>query len=117
MKTVRLYGALRREFGREYVLDVSGPREATIALASMVDGFEKFMRTAEERGMRFAVFVGRRNLREEELDLAGAGESVIRIVPVIQGSKSSGIFQTVLGAALVVAGYFTFGTTSAIGVA
>lgn len=24
MKTVRLYGALRREFGREYVLDVSG---------------------------------------------------------------------------------------------
>lgn len=63
----------------------------------MVDGFEKFMRTAEERGMRFAVFVGRRNLREEELDLAGAGESVIRIVPVIQGSKSSGIFQTVLG--------------------
>ncbi|HCF5300877.1 TPA: tail assembly protein [Pseudomonas aeruginosa] len=117
MKTVRLHGALRREFGREYVLDVSGPREATIALASMVDGFEKFMRTAEERGMRFAVFVGRRNLREEELDLAGAGESVIRIVPVIQGSKSSGIFQTVLGAALVVAGYFTFGTTSAIGVA
>uniref|UniRef100_A0AAU8GSJ7 Tail assembly protein n=1 Tax=Pseudomonas phage PACT201 TaxID=3230130 RepID=A0AAU8GSJ7_9VIRU len=47
-----------------------------------------------ERGMRFAVFVGRRNLREEELNLAGAGESVIRIVPVIQGSKSSGIFQT-----------------------
>lgn len=117
MRTVKLYGVLRRHFGREYVLDVHSAKDAILALCNMVPGFEKFLATAEERGLAFTVFSGRRNLAAEELDLQGGDSSEIRIAPIIQGSKQAGLFQLVLGAVLVVAGYFTFGTTSAAGLA
>ncbi|AAZ37479.1 prophage PSPPH03, putative tail assembly protein I [Pseudomonas savastanoi pv. phaseolicola 1448A] len=42
---------------------------------------------------------------------------VIRIVPLIQGSKQAGLFQVVLGVALVVAGAFTGGLSSGVGMA
>ncbi|WP_430317193.1 tail assembly protein [Pseudomonas sp. p1(2021b)] len=116
-RTVKLYGVLRKHFGREYLLDVHSPRDAIQALCMMVPGFEKFLATGEERGLVFTVFSGRRNLAPEELDLQGSEAEEIRIAPIIQGSKQGGLFQVVLGAVLVVAGYFTFGTTSAIGVA
>lgn len=115
-RTVKLYGVLRKHFGREYQLDVHSPREAVQALCVMVPGFEKFLATGEERGLVFTVFSGRRNLAPEELDLQGGDAEEIRIAPIIQGSKQGGLFQVVLGAVLVVAGYFTFGTTSAIGI-
>lgn len=116
-RTVKLYGVLRRHFGREYLLDVSSPRDAVQALCALVPGFEKFLATGEERGLVFAVFSGRRNLSLEELDLQGSDAEEIRIAPIIQGSKQGGMFQVVLGAVLVVAGLLSGGTTSAIGVA
>lgn len=116
-RTVKLYGVLRKLFGREYLLDVQSPRDAVQALCILVPGFEKFLATGEERGLVFTVFSGRRNLAPEELDLQGSDAEEIRIAPIIQGSKQGGLFQVVLGAVLVVAGYFTFGTTSAVGIA
>ncbi|MEQ6925636.1 MULTISPECIES: tail assembly protein [Pseudomonas] len=116
-RTVKLYGVLRKHFGREYLLDVQSPRDAVQALCILVPGFEKFLATGEERGLVFTVFSGRRNLAPEELDLQGSDAEEIRIAPIIQGSKQGGLFQVVLGAVLVVAGYFTFGTTSAVGIA
>ncbi|PNG28950.1 phage tail protein [Pseudomonas protegens] len=116
-RTVKLYGVLRKHFGREYLLDVQSPRDAVQALCVMVPGFERFLATGEERGLTFTVFSGRRNLALEELDLHGSDAEEIRIAPIIQGSKQGGMFQLVLGAVLVVAGYFTFGTTSAAGLA
>lgn len=117
MRTVKLYGILRKYFGREYLLDVNSPRDAVQALCKLVPGFEKFLATGEERGLVFTVFSGRRNLAPDELDLQGSDAEAIRIAPIIQGSKQGGMFQVILGAVLVVAGYFTFGTTSAIGIA
>ncbi|WMN19277.1 tail assembly protein [Pseudomonas piscis] len=116
-RTVKLYGVLRRHFGREYLLDVNSPRDAVQALCALVPGLEKFLATGEERGLVFAVFSGRRNLSLEELDLQGSDAGEIRIAPIIQGSKQGGMFQVVLGAVLVVAGLLSGGTTSAIGVA
>ncbi|MDD1150049.1 tail assembly protein [Pseudomonas sp. TNT2022 ID357] len=116
-RTVKLYGVLRKHFGREYLLDVQSPRDAVQALCVMVPGFERFLATGEERGLAFTVFSGRRNLALDELDLHGSDAEEIRIAPIIQGSKQGGMFQLVLGAVLVVAGYFTFGTTSAAGLA
>ncbi|WOE77480.1 tail assembly protein [Pseudomonas protegens] len=117
MRTVKLYGILRRHFGREYVLDVHSAKDAILALCNMVPGFEKFLATAEERGLAFTVFSGRRNLAAEELDLQGGDSSEIRIAPIIQGSKQAGLFQTIIGAVLIVAGLVTGGTSSALGVA
>ncbi|MCL8303189.1 tail assembly protein, partial [Pseudomonas mosselii] len=50
-RTVKLYGVLRKHFGREYLLDVQSPRDAVQALCILVPGFEKFLATGEERGL------------------------------------------------------------------
>ncbi|WP_286935274.1 tail assembly protein [Pseudomonas sp. UBA6554] len=116
-RTVKLYGVLRKHFGREYLLDVQSPRDAVQALCIMLPGFEKFLAKGEERGLVFTVFSGRRNLAPEELDLQGSDAEEIRIAPIIQGSKQGGLFQVVLGAVLVVAGVFTGGLSSGVGIA
>ncbi|MDE9456050.1 tail assembly protein [Xenorhabdus bovienii] len=108
LRTIRLSGVLIPQFGREYKLAVSSPIEAIRALSVMIDGFEKFLLTAKERGLTFAVFIGKRNISRDELELSGEGD--IRIVPVIIGSKKAGIFQTILGAVMVVAGVFAWAT-------
>lgn len=105
-RTIKLYGVLRKHFGREYILDVHSARDAITALCAMVPGFEKFISTGEERGLVFTVFSDARNLDNQELDLKGDDSGVIRIAPIIQGSKQAGLFQTILGAVLVVAGVF-----------
>ncbi|MCG3463132.1 tail assembly protein [Xenorhabdus bovienii] len=102
LRTIRLSGVLIPQFGREYKLAVSSPIEAIRALSVLIDDFEKFLLTAKERGLTFAVFSGKRNINRDELELSGEGD--IRIVPVIIGSKKAGIFQTILGAVMVVAG-------------
>ncbi|CBJ83050.1 putative phage tail assembly protein (phage tail protein) [Xenorhabdus bovienii str. Jollieti] len=108
LRTIRLSGVLIPQFGREYKLAVSSPIEAIRALSVIIDGFEKFLLTAKERGLTFAVFIGKRNISRDELELSGEGD--IRIVPVIIGSKKAGIFQTILGAVMVVAGVFAWAT-------
>ncbi|CDG87377.1 tail assembly protein [Xenorhabdus bovienii] len=108
LRTIRLSGVLIPQFGREYKLAVSSPIEAIRALSVLIDGFEKFLLTAKERGLTFAVFIGKRNINRDELELSGEGD--IRIVPVIIGSKKAGIFQTILGAVMVVAGVFLWAT-------
>lgn len=115
MRTIRLYGVLGSKFGREYRLDCNSPADAVQALCNMVRGFEQFMRTADQKGLVFAVFSGKRNLSEDELIFRGTEDEVIRIAPIIKGSKNNGIFQVILGVVLVVVGYFTFGATSAYG--
>lgn len=106
LRRVRLYGVLGARFGREYRLAVTSPREAMRALAAQVPGLRAFLETSRERGLVYAVFVGRRNLPEAELDF-GAGAADIRIAPVMTGSKKSGLFQTVLGAIMVGVGVMT----------
>lgn len=115
MRTIKLGGVLGKKFGKQFTLDVYSFRDAMAALCMMKPGFEKYLRSAEERGLVFAVFVDERNLGEQELDLVGCGEGDIRIQPIIQGSKQAGMFQTLLGVVLIVAGLFTGGTTSTLG--
>ena len=116
MRTIKLGGVLGKKFGKQYTLDVHSFRDAMAALCMMKPGFEKYLRTAEERGLVFAVFVDERNLGEQELDLVGSDNGDIRIQPIVQGSKQAGMFQTLLGVVLIVAGLFTGGTTSTLGV-
>ncbi|MDX7989153.1 tail assembly protein [Xenorhabdus sp. 12] len=108
VRIIRLYGVLGALFGREHKLAVSSPQEAIRALSVLIDGFEKFLLNAKERGLTFAVFSGKRNISRDELDFSG--EEDIRIVPVIIGSKRAGVFQTILGAVMVVAGAFMWAT-------
>lgn len=103
LRTVKLYGPMRRRFGREFTLNVSSPSEAIRALCAQVSGFKKYLMESKNAGLAFAVFIGKRNISEDGInDPVGSDE--IRIAPIIQGSKRGGIFQVILGAVLVFAG-------------
>ncbi|KQD31902.1 Phage-related protein, tail component [Acinetobacter pittii] len=136
LKTIKLYGVLGQQFGREFKLDVANTREAMRALSVQIAGFEKFMLHAHEQGLQFAVFLKSKNsnkkrgkkspsiydhetkrlitgdnIGEEQLDMNTEAD-VIHVVPRVVGAGgNNGILQTVLGAVLVVVGVLvTVGT-------
>lgn len=73
-------------------------------------GFREYLMGAKDKGIGFAVFAGKRNLAEDELNHP-AGSDEIRIAPVILGSKNGGVFNIILGVVIIAAaavyGYYT----------
>ena len=116
LKTIKLYGILAKKFGKEFHLAVDNTREAMRALSVQVQDFEHFMLHAHEQGLEFAVFQDEQNIGETELDM-NTSAKVIKVVPKVKGAGGNGVLQVILGAILVVVGYFTFGATSPYGVA
>lgn len=103
LTTIRLYGALGARFGRVHKLAVQTSAEAVKALCINFDGLEDYLMNAKKNGMTFAVFRGKRNIGVQDFQQL-AGNSDIRIAPVMEGAKKAGMFQTILGAVMVVAG-------------
>lgn len=103
MTQIELSGELGKLFGKTHHRLISTIHEATRALAATIPGFEKYMITSDRRGITYAVFRGKKNIGKDDLGYPVTKE-VIRIVPVIMGSKKAGVFQTILGAVLVVVG-------------
>ncbi|HCB1765322.1 MULTISPECIES: tail assembly protein [Citrobacter] len=108
LTTIRLYGALGARFGRVHKLAVQTSAEGVKALCINLDGLESYLMNAKKNGMTFAVFRGKRNIGVEDYQNL-AGNSDIRIAPVMEGAKKAGIFQTILGAVMVVAGIVVTG--------
>lgn len=104
LSTIRLYGVLGARFGRVHYLAVKSASEATRALCVVVPGFKQFLARSREQGLTFAVFVGKQNIARDELDYP-TGREEIRIAPVLIGAKSGGLFQTILGIALIGASF------------
>lgn len=104
--TLRLYGPMGAKFGRvhRFILDTGTPAEAVAALASQVRGVREYLEGAKERGIGFAVFVGKRNLSEDHLRLPAAAD--IRIAPILAGSKRGGVLQIIVGVVLLAVSYF-----------
>lgn len=117
IKTIRLYGTLGAKFGRVHRLAVGSPAEAVRALCSQVRGFEAFLTRSKDMGLGYAVFAGKRNLSQHELQ-GPVGDEDIRLAPIVLGSKNGGIFQVILGAVLIIVGYvlspFTGGASLAL---
>ncbi len=115
MTTILLYGKLR-QFGRSFRLSVRSPAEAIKALCVQIPGLERFISNAKSRGIEFAVFRGSKNIGAKELDYAGA--EVIRIAPIITGSKRAGLLQTIVGVILIAVSFIPgFQALAAPGVA
>ncbi len=118
LTTIRLYGALGARFGRVHRLAVQTSAEAVKALCINLDGLESYLMNAKKNGMTFAVFRGKRNIGVDDFK-ALSGDTDIRIAPVMEGAKKAGLFQTILGAVMVVAGIvvtgMTFGSAGVIG--
>lgn len=103
MIAIELGGILGKIFGKTHQRLISKVKDAPKALAATVDGFEKYMISSKRRGLTYAVFLGKKNIGKDDLGFPVTGD-VIRIVPVIIGSKRAGVLQTVLGAVLVAVG-------------
>jgi predicted phage tail protein len=108
LRTIRLYGKLGTQFGRVHRLAVESTAEAVRALCALVPGFERELMTSRDRGVRYACFLGKKNISKDELALSGGTEE-IRIAPVLVGAKAGGVLQFIAGAVLVVAGYIVTG--------
>lgn len=106
MQTVLLSGSLARLYGRRHRMTTSGGfRDVMGYFRSQFPGFDRHMMESSEKGLRYAVFNGRENIKEDDLGKP-TGRDVIRIVPVISGSKRAGFLQTIIGVVLIVAGTY-----------
>lgn len=103
LREVRLYGRLGARFGRIHMLAVSSMAEAIRALCVLIPGFERALADSDAHGVRYACFLGKRNIGEDQLQHP-VGADAIRIAPVVAGAKRAGLFQTVLGAVMIVVG-------------
>jgi predicted phage tail protein len=112
---IRLCGDLGKRFGRShsYHLESRTTTEAMAALASQVRGVREYFADAHKRSVRFAVFVGKRNIPADMLGLPANDE--IRIMPVIAGAKNEGALQYVEGIALIMAHQYVAGYAMIIG--
>jgi predicted phage tail protein len=103
MTTIKLSGSLAAKFGRVHrrSLDSGQTWEVFKALKATISGFQEEIQRLDRLGMRFAIFRNRKNTGEDEFGLGGTRE--VRIVPVVEGSKRGGVFQTVMGVVLIAA--------------
>ncbi|EKQ1115869.1 tail assembly protein [Morganella morganii] len=108
MVKIELGGVLGKTFGKTHQRLIRTTSEAIRALCCTITGFEQFLNTSKSRGLTFAVFRGKKNIGEDDLGFPVTGD-VIRIMPVVIGSKRGGLFQTIFGAVLVAAAVFMSG--------
>ncbi|AVN34584.1 tail assembly protein [Serratia marcescens] len=115
VRTVKFHGPMVKLFGREFKYRALTVPKAIDAMKNLLPGFERYLLEAHKRGLTFSIFVGKRNVSKDELELT-KGDDDIHIVPMIIGSKRAGLFQTILGVALVAtAAYFTGGAAIGMG--
>ena len=120
MKTIKLHGILAKKFGKIFRLEVTSAREAVHAIACQLPEFARFMLESDKLGLKFAVFLDKKNIGEDDLDNFTDAE-VIRIVPKVMGAggNSMGILQVVAGAVMIGVGLapLAFGLSAAMGTA
>lgn len=118
MARIELGGILGKTYGKVHHRLIRTTGEAINSLTKTINGLEKFLITSKARGLTYAVFKDKKNIGMDDLGFPVTGE-VIRIVPVVIGSKKAGVLQTILGAVLVVAGIavgmLSGGTLSTVG--
>ncbi|MDY4280873.1 MAG: tail assembly protein [[Pasteurella] mairii] len=107
MITVKFYGNLKR-FGSQFQFEVKDTAEAIRALCSQIKGF----RQALQQGY-YKVRIGKDYLTTDALEKGlfyclKDGQTV-HFTPVIKGAKRGGVFQTILGVALIGASFFITG--------
>ena len=94
------HGLLINEFGKEFTYRASSVPKMISAAKNLIPNFEKYLMEAHQRGLTFVVFVGKRNVGLDELEMT-KGSEPIHLLPVIMGNKRGGLFQTILGVALI----------------
>ena len=120
MKTVKVYGPLRKFLGGKLRFDfnnINTPAQAIKALIVNFPGLEKWLIDSEKNGIRYKVTVGKERVTEEAaspLLLPWSEKAVLKIVPVITGA-GRGFGQFLAGLFLVTLAVFVPGVGATIG--
>lgn len=111
MKEIRLYGELGKRFGKIHRLAVQTTAEAVRALCCTIEGFE---RALAQDDAAFRVWCGSSRISEpDHLHDPSSDREVIRIAPVIAGSKSA-LGQIITGIVLIAAAFVTGGASLSV---
>ncbi|WP_122663492.1 tail assembly protein [Pseudomonas viridiflava] len=105
MQTVLLSGSLARKFGRRHRMTTSGHYRDVFGYFRQFPGWEQHIMDSAAKGQRLAIFNGKENISKDGL-AKPSGRDVIRIVPVLAGSKRAGLLQTIIGVVIFVASFF-----------
>lgn len=103
---IRLYGHLRKQFGRSFNMAVRSAADALHALSIVLPGFRQYL--AENSSPGFRVWLTDSPVKDAK-ELTYPPGKLIRIVPVTVGAGGGGIGQIFSGAALIGFAYFTGG--------
>lgn len=113
--TIKLYGSLRKKFGKEYHLSGHSAAAAIRGLALQIPEFGEILVKGFFRILRGENLKSAQEYKEEEIGAEiGSTAQVFHIIPVAAGAKG-GIFNVIAGAFIMVAAcvgaFFTGGAT------
>jgi predicted phage tail protein len=102
-----LYGYLRKKFGKKVDAEVSSVSELMKAVEANRPGFRSYI----ERDRSYVIrrgseFKKGKDISDDELDMTFDNKTW-HVLPLPHGYKKAGLFQTILGVALVVVGVIT----------
>ena len=111
-KTIKLSGSLGRRFGVFHKLAVDSVAECIRALSYQVEGFKPFMQSKVGSNMRFGIVADGKPISTDDFATFAVAKE-IRIIPIPKARKNGGLLQVVIGAAIMVAAFFTGGAALA----
>jgi len=111
MKTLMLYGSLKEKFPGEFKMDVATPGEAIRAMCIQLPGFEAEIKAGNWRVVRGSL-EGNDEVSEEGLQMTLGNQNELHLIPVIEGANS-GAGMIIVGIVMIVAAFFTGGTSIA----
>lgn len=105
MTKIFLHGLIGREFGKEWNISISNPKDVIHAIDSQEEGFRKRLLELSEKGMQYALVVDDQLVDEVSVLRKGKIKE-IHIVPVIFGSGPAIFFAV---------GLLSLGSAAAVG--
>lgn len=103
MINFHIHGDLGQRFGECFRLEARDPAECIRALATQIPEFAKAVREGSWHVVRGDKRTGE-GLDEEGLHV-GANNSDVHLVPAVEGAGGDGVFQTIVGVALIAASF------------
>jgi predicted phage tail protein len=113
MRKIILHGSLGKKFGREFELEVETAAEAVRALSVNFPEFAGAIRSGDWHVVRGETLKSGMDLDLELCSTYRLGRAPLHIVPVIAGSKRSGLMKVVIGVALIGAAFLVPGGLAA----
>lgn len=111
MKTFNLYGSMQEKYPGVFKMDVATPAEAIRAMCIQLPGFEEDIKAGNWRLVR-GDLEGNDEVNEDGLQMTLGNQNEMHLIPVIEGANS-GAGMIIVGIVMIVAAFFTGGTSIA----